>query len=147
MSRNFFQNKTIPWNLLFKCLLPKMLLFLILTLQYLIYIFKLQRYFFLNMWKICWMKLLHFGLKIKLLIRSYVEFSFCNFNLYFNNLFWILKLFYLNILNGYYGSILLTTAFQFRGANHCDVIRRFFKRKMCLSRYIIDKNCFNNIKE
>ena len=47
------------------------------------------------------MKLLHFVLKWNLLICRWVEFSFCNLNLYFNILFWILKHFYLNFLSEY----------------------------------------------
>ena len=48
------------------------------------------------------MKLLHpFDVKWKILICRCVEFSFRNFYLHFNVLFWILKLFYLNFSNEY----------------------------------------------
>ena len=44
------------------------------------------------------------------------------------------------------GSILLLRPLQYRRAVNYDVIRCSFKREMCLSSCIIDKNCFSNIK-
>ena len=36
---------------------------------------------------------------------------------------------------------------QFRRTVHCGVIEKSFKRKMCLSHYVIGKNFLNNKKE
>ena len=65
-------------------------------------ILKLQKCFLRQfVLKIYWSKLLHFDLKWKLLICRCVELRICNFNLHFNTLFQILKLFHLNFSNEY----------------------------------------------
>ena len=114
----------------------------------LIHTFKLQRCFFRQLvWKIYCMRLFHFGIKWKLLICKGIKLSFCN--LYFDVLFWILKLFNFNFL--YWVPTIVAFCYplphQFRSAVHYNVIGRSFKRKMCLSHYVIDKNYFNNLKK
>ena len=109
---------------------------------------KLQSYFYRqSTWKIHCIKLLYIVLKWKLLICICIKFIICNFNLYFNALFWI-KTFLIK----FFWWIATIAVFcwprplQFCRVLHCDVIGKFSNRKMRLTCYIIHKNFFNDIK-